>query len=101
MKKLGFSLLFFVSVNAFAATQTFKVTDNNPNNYGEESIQIKTTKGNLAIYSGSLDNSKSKLLTSLKKGDCVTLVTPYKIEKYENYYSIDEVTSVKKVVCPK
>lgn len=48
MKKLGLSLLFLVSANTFAATQTFKVTDNNPNNYGEESIQIKTTKGNLA-----------------------------------------------------
>lgn len=101
MKKLGLSLLFLVSANTFAATQTFKVTDNNPNNYGEESIQIKTTKGNLAIYSINLDSSKYKLLRSLKKGDCVTILTPYKLEKYENYYSIDQITSVKKVNCPK
>lgn len=101
MKKILLPLLCLVSTTAFSATTTFKVTQNNPNHYGEESIQIKTTKGNLAIYSINLSESKQKTLMALKKGDCVAISTPYKLEKSDSYYAIDEINSVKKVTCPK
>ena len=49
VKRTIAALLCFTSASAFAATTTFKVVQNNPNNYGEESIQLKTDKGSLAI----------------------------------------------------
>lgn len=95
MKKILLPLLCLVSTTAFSATTTFKVTQNNPNHYGEESIQIKTTKGTLSIYSINLNESKQKTLMALRKGDCVAISTPYKLEKSDSYYAIDEVNSVK------
>lgn len=94
-------LLCLVSTTAFSATTIFKITQNNPNHYGEESMQIKTTKGTLSIYSINLNESKQKTLMALKKGDCVAISTPYKLEKSDSYYAIDEINSVKKVTCPK
>lgn len=95
------ALLCFTSASTFAATTTFKVVKNNPNNYGEESIQIKTDKGSLAIYAVNLDGSKIKTLTSLKKGECVSFSTPSKLVNSDGYYSIDEINSVKKIACSK
>ena len=101
MKKIAISFLCFISVSSYAANTTFKVTSNNPNDYGEESFQIKTTKGQLAIYSMNLSLAQDRVLSSLKKGDCVLISTPEKLEKSDGYYFIDQINSVKKVACPK
>ena len=101
MKKIAVLFLSFISVSAFAATTTFKVVQNNPDNYGEESIQIKTDKGQLAIYAVNLKLSHTKILTSLKKGECVSITTPDQLIKYDGYYSVDQINSVKKVACSK
>jgi len=76
MKKIAVLFLSFISVSAFAATTTFKVVQNN---------QL----------------SHTKILTSLKKGECVSITTPDQLIKYDGYYSVDQINSVKKVACSK
>ena len=101
MKKIAVLFLSFISASAFAATSTFKVVQNNPNNYGEASIQFEMGREELAVYAVNLDGSHTKILTSLKKGECVSITTPDQLIKYDGYYSVDQINSVKKVACSK
>ena len=55
----------------------------------------------MAIYAVNLKLSHTKILTSLKKGECVSITTPDQLIKYDGYYSVDQINSVKKVTCSK
>ena len=99
MNKIFVGLLCCVSFSSFAATSTFKVIKNDYKDYGEESIQMKTDKGNLSIYASNLPASTYKTLASFKKGQCFSMSSPNDFIKSEGYISVDSIKAVKKVAC--
>lgn len=68
---------------------TFKVLRNNPDDYGQESYQIKTNEGNLSIYSLNLNHAQGKQLSSVKAGECLTLSS-----QSDNFIPVDDYISV-------
>ncbi|OTG82763.1 hypothetical protein B9T33_04745 [Acinetobacter sp. ANC 5054] len=75
--------------NLDLAQHTFKVLRNNPEDYGQESYQIKTNEGNLSIYSLNLNHAQGKLLSSVKAGECLTLSS-----QSDNFIPVDGYISV-------
>ena len=92
-------LMSVLATQSFAATATFKVLKNDPREYGEESVQIQTNKGRLAIYAVNMSPQMYRTFAALKKNQCVSIRIDGKFEKHDGYYSLDDVKQAKKVKC--
>lgn len=82
--------------NSEITQHTFKVLKNNPDDYSEESYQIKTSEGNLSIYSLNLNAQQGKQLASVKAGECLTLSSQSdNFIPIEGYISVMELGEIK------
>lgn len=86
--------------NAEEYTMHFKVLKNDVNDYGEESIQMETNDGNLAIYAVNLSNEILDVLLAARAGNCMAITSPSPIEAYSGFYSIDQVDNALIYPCP-
>lgn len=94
-----FSILSTSFSTSLAATHTFKVIDNNHDNYGEESLLIETTDGFLSIYALMLKPGDYERLSSLKKEQCVSITIPDEFIKDDDFYSLDQIDNIEVVPC--
>lgn len=99
-KMILLTVLGLLSTPAFAETAIFKVLKNDPKNYTEESVRMKTTQGELIIYSVNMIPKHFLIFKYLKKGQCFTLTTDGKLKKINGQYSIQNFKSIKNSTCP-
>ncbi len=75
-----------------AGAKIFKVIENNPDNYGEESYQIKTTDGQLSIYTLNMSKQNAEALSAVQKGECLMLKTHSgDMQAEDGYISIQDL----------
>lgn len=80
-------------------SRVFEVVNNSPDDYGEESIQIEVKGGVLSIYAVGFPEVGTKALLSLRKGECVRIVSPDGFAQEDGYISVDTVSVLEKVRC--
>ncbi|WP_374664984.1 hypothetical protein [Acinetobacter sp.] len=84
-----------------ANSKVFKVLDNNPDNYGEESYQIQTTEGQLSIYTLNLSRHNAAALSEVKAGDCLKLTLQSgTFQAMQGFIAIDELQNASIQACP-
>lgn len=88
------------AANAEIHSQSFKVTENDVANYGEESVQLDTEQGYVSIYAINLSNEILDVLLAAKAGNCITIESKTPITRDGKLYSIDQISSVSIHPCP-
>ena len=101
MKKYSILAIIFVffSSQSFAETATFKVLKNDPRKYTEESVRLKTTKGDILVYSVYMSPKNYRVFKSLKKDQCFAMTINGKFKKYDNTYAVGQLKNIKNVKC--
>lgn len=89
----------FISCASYANAMVFNITKNSVADYGEESIQMQTSQGSLAIYAINLTDDQGITLVNAQAGQCLSITSPSDITKYDDYYSIDQIDDVAIVPC--
>lgn len=100
MKKILLSLICCTTFSVYADTSTtFKVIAHNHENAGDESIEIKTDKGLISIYTVNITAEQEALLFNLKKGQCFKIKTKERPVKSDNIFVIMDAKTVNKTIC--